>query len=183
MQATQTPCVEVVLDLDSTVHTGTGTASSREWAIRIAASLCESWAREGACVALRYGQTAIAHGSGSSQVATLLDALARVPGEEAGACPSLCEIVKTTQKRNAVDLRVVITTDRALQHHESWFPALPKHCVIALSAEAFASDRPGNAESLSLDWVARDIPLIEVTQPENVAAQVRRGLEEASHVL
>lgn len=184
MQATQTPCVEVLLDLDSAVHAGTGAASSREWAIRIAASLCESWTREGACVALRYGQTAIPHGSGSSQVAALLDALARVPGEDAAPCPSLseiCEGLKTTPKRNTVDLRVVITTGHALQRFKSAFPASPKHCVIALDANAFDDATPGNTAPVG--GAGLDAPLIQVTEPENVAAQVRRGLEEASRVL
>lgn len=176
MQATQTPRVEILLDLEAQNHAGHGADSSREWAIRIAASLCESWAQGGASGALRCGALSIAYGSGSRQIGMLLDALARVPLEEA-FCPPLSELLESATSKNTPDLRVVVTTDRALSRFEGSFPARVRSCVIALSASGF------EGEAAPEIVAPHGVALVRVTGAEDVAAQVRNGLREASRAL
>ncbi|MCS6775233.1 MAG: DUF58 domain-containing protein [Chloroherpetonaceae bacterium] len=84
MQATRWPRVQVLLYLNGAPG---GPDSTREWCIRVAATLCRGWVLQGAEVSLRLMD------AGHEQTVTgapeaMLDALARLPAISPSACGS-----------------------------------------------------------------------------------------------
>jgi uncharacterized protein (DUF58 family) len=77
LEANSRPMIQIVVDADPSVHVGNGPASSREWAIRLAASFAKGWLEDGAQVGLAWGGHDVAPTSGQSQACRILDALAR----------------------------------------------------------------------------------------------------------
>jgi hypothetical protein len=161
LQSETLPLAQVVLDVDPAVHAGTGPHSSREWAIRIAASFLSGWIGQGAEVEAIFGGRRIAPGDRSvpARRAKFLDALARIRPE---ATTTLAETLDLPACREFVGFRVVITTDIALGrmgHRQS--PGIEERFVV-LEASAFGD--PGlrgssPQESLPIrPWVVVDDP-------------------------
>ncbi len=114
LQSSAVPPVQVVLDVDPSMHRGEGPGGSREWAIRIAASFVDAWIGAGAEVELVVGGLAIRAGGGpvAGRRAGLLDALARVgPGPSIGLVEAFD---RPDCRRFGAGLRVVVATDLAL---------------------------------------------------------------------
>jgi uncharacterized protein (DUF58 family) len=77
LQSSARPMVLIALDDEPSHHRG----ESREWAIRVCASLCESWLEQGAEIALWLRGHVIGPAAGQQHRQRLLDALARLPDE------------------------------------------------------------------------------------------------------
>jgi len=75
LQSSARPMVLIALDDEPSHHQG----ESREWAIRLCASLCESWLEQGAEIALWLRGEVIGPAAGQRHRHNLLDALARLP--------------------------------------------------------------------------------------------------------
>src|SRR5581483_4791016 len=80
-QANARPMVQLILDADSRVHSGGGRDGSREWAIRIVASLAKGWLEAGVELGAAWNGESFPPASGPNQVNLLLDGLAKLPGE------------------------------------------------------------------------------------------------------
>src|SRR5207244_3192001 len=81
LQSNARPLVQVVLDADPAMHAGDGPHGSREWAVRVAASLCEGWLEQGAEVMLVLPGRVVPADGGRRQRRRVLDALARLPDD------------------------------------------------------------------------------------------------------
>ena len=169
--------MQVLLDTDPAVHAGRGADSSREWAIRIAASLCEAWLDQGAEVEGIFHGRLIPASAGIAHRRALLDALARLP--DAGD-PALAETLADPACRNFTDgLRVIVTTDLALS-------LLPANWGAAGERAMSSSTRtpsPGRAPRRSGKSPPASLPLrvhpwIWVDDPARVAAQMGRPRKE-----
>jgi uncharacterized protein (DUF58 family) len=110
LQANARPVVQLVLDTDPRVHVGDGPDGSREWAIRVLASLAKGWLTAGATLGVAWDRHIIAPSSGSRHLETLLDALAKIPDSTES---TLAEELDAAACRNFADgLQVIVTTDR-----------------------------------------------------------------------
>ena len=76
---------------------GEGADSTREWAIRIVASLAKGWLTQGATVGAAWDGQFIPPSSGARHLETLLDALAKIPETTDG---TLVEVLDTPPCRN-----------------------------------------------------------------------------------
>lgn len=142
VQSSCVPRVRVVLDLDPSVHRGTGPDGSFEWAIRAAGSLAEGWARDGAEVSLVLGPRTVVGRGGSVNVniAAYLDALARV-GPLAGDPPA--------PARDRAGLEILVTTDLR--------EGRDAPLVVRLRAEGFAGGSELHSPDLA-GWMVIDGP-------------------------
>ena len=79
VQSNAVPRVQIVLDSHAAAHAGSGPDGSREWAIRVAASLAEGWIAQGAEVELVLDGRSILPRGGSARARSraVLDAMAR----------------------------------------------------------------------------------------------------------
>jgi uncharacterized protein (DUF58 family) len=111
LQSTSRPVVLIVLDADAAVHSP-GVDGSREWAIRVFASLAKGWLETGAQVGAAWDGAFFTPTSGTQQVARILDALARLPHSGHRA---LGDFLRTpTIARVRTGIRVGVTTDVGL---------------------------------------------------------------------
>jgi len=76
----------VILDTRAHLYDGIGPDDGFEWAIRIAASLCERWLGEGADVELRCGDHRV-RDRDPMVLSRMLDVLAQIKADDAGAPP------------------------------------------------------------------------------------------------
>lgn len=158
LQANSRPVIQIVLDADPSVHVGTGPDSSRESAIRVAASLAQGWLEEGAQVGLAWGGHDVPPASGQAQLHKLMDALAGLPD----TCETpLTEVLACPRCRGFRDgLQVIVTTDRAHAHQGCGACAAEDQRWVVLKAEAFgesatnAAHRPGPPAWLFLESAA-----------------------------
>ncbi len=72
LQSNARPVIQLVLDTDPRIHCGTGTNGSREWAIRIVASLAKGWIESGAQVGLACANVELPPASGVAQSMSFL---------------------------------------------------------------------------------------------------------------
>lgn len=126
--------IQLVVDVAPEVHGGDGANGSREWAIRIAASLAERWLADGARVELVAGERAVPPGWGGDQRRRILDELALIPA----ACPGLQEVLGAASRRFRGGLQVVISTDRGLSAFEDDPAGSVKRRWLVLCAAGFA---------------------------------------------
>jgi uncharacterized protein (DUF58 family) len=111
LQANARPVIQLVLDTDPQSHFGDGPDSSREWAIRIAASLGKGWLEAGAQVGAVWNGEVFPPDSGQPQSRRLLDSLARLP-EASG--PTIADTLRMPACRGFREgLQVIVTTDAA----------------------------------------------------------------------
>ena len=116
VQSNAVPRVQIVLDAHPAAHAGSGPDGSREWAIRVAASLAEGWIRQGAEVELVLDGALVPARGGSARArsAAVLDALARLgPGVRPDPRRIAAPIAEC--RRRDGGLRVVVTTDVGLR--------------------------------------------------------------------
>src|SRR5207244_872529 len=132
------PVIQLVLDADLQVHAGAGSHSSREWAIRIAASLAQGWLQTGAQVGAVWNGQAIPAASGPQQLHRLLDSLARLPQMPG---PDLSECLASPACRGFRDgLQVIVTTDTALARIEQSYLGRGEQHWVVLRSAAFSDD-------------------------------------------
>ena len=175
LQTNSRPVVQFVVDTDSHAHTGRGRDSSREWAIRIAASLARGWLETGAQVGAVWHGQVIPAASGRTQLHRLLDSLALLPDTPG---PSLAETLANPPCRSFTDgLQVIVATDaafdpRASCRDDDW------RLWVVLRANAFAgSERDGAGSGAR----CRRPPWLWIDARERIPALLRSGWKEARH--
>lgn len=177
LQSNAKPVIQIVLDADPRIHSGSGANSSREWAIRIAASLAKGWLEDGAQVGLAWGNYDIPPSSGNSQAHKILDALASLPDT---VDKPLTEVLACPRCRGFRDgLQIIVTTDRAHIHTGcSTCFSEDQHWVI-LTAAAFA-DKVDAATHLCEEH-KQPKPWLRIDSPAEIPALLRTGWREARH--
>ncbi|HEY1380091.1 MAG TPA: DUF58 domain-containing protein [Gemmataceae bacterium] len=174
LQSNARPVIQVVLDADPRVHAGSGPDSSREWAIRVAASLAKGWLEDGAQVGLAWGGHDLAPSSGHRQLHAILDALAALPDHldrplaEVLACPK-CRAFRD-------GLQVIVTTDRTHVHHGCEACETDDRRWVVLRAGAFAE--PPNGVPQQPPGVR---PWLWIDAADQIPARLRGGWREARH--
>lgn len=158
LQSTARPLVLVALDDHPASHAGEGPSGSREWAIRVAASLCEAWMKEGAEVAAPIGGNYFTPSAGTAHHRNLMDAFARLDGPT----PAPAELLGQGEWQKFRGTRVVVTTDRGL----AGLPRLGEGVLaVVLQAGAFDGQLPVAPPQEAWLWI---------DDPVRVAAQARR---------
>jgi uncharacterized protein (DUF58 family) len=175
LQSPAHPLVQIVVDTDPRVHGGQGADSSREWAIRIAASFMEGWLRDGAQVEAVIGGALFPGKAGAAQIPVLLDALARVLPELGLSLAQLSE--RPAWKNFDGGLRVVITTDRALAEVSAAVLRDTRQRFVVLRADSFIDEQPAAHPSAALPVE----PWILIDGPANVPASLRTTRKETAH--
>jgi hypothetical protein len=172
--------IQLVLDADARVHRGQGPDGSREWAIRIVASLAKGWLEAGAQVETVWNCQVIPAASGQQQLHRLLDGLAKLsdaPG------PALRETLASSACRDfRGGLQVIVTTDTALACCGLSFTADDQRHWVILRAAAFgktASESAGASPSGEAGLPLRPWLLIE--SAERIPALLRGAWKEARH--
>ena len=113
LQSNARPVIQLVLDADPRVHAGDGPDGSREWAIRIVASLAKGWLEAGAQVGAVWDGQVIPPASGQRQLHRLLDGLARLP-DDTGTVAGRRRWPGRRCRGFRDGLQVIVTTDLAL---------------------------------------------------------------------
>ncbi len=172
-QASANLLMQVVLDVEPAVHGGRGPDGSREWAIRIAATLIEVFLARGALVELLVGDRAVSTGSGGLQRERLMDTLARIPADPSTTLRTI--LASRPARRFRDGLQAVITTDRSLD--QPGVAALWSRSAraIVLRAGAFEASRGGHDEHAPRLPVR---PWIELNDADDVRGQFRRAWRE-----
>jgi uncharacterized protein (DUF58 family) len=165
LQSQSRPVLLLVLDADPTVHTA-GDEGSREWAIRVAASLAKGWLEAGAQVGLAFAGQYFAPNAGGEHLTRLLDALATV----GDSTVSLAEVWADPQVRaDPSGVWAVVTSDAGR------VPDGPGRDVrrVALDRAGFGGE-PGQTTEPSRDW-------LHIPTAADAPHQLRHGTPEASH--
>jgi uncharacterized protein (DUF58 family) len=174
-QANARPAIQLVLDADPSVHAGSGTDSSREWAIRIAASLARGWIEEGLEIGAAWDASTIRAASGSAQVYRLLDSLSKLPDRTE---MSLSELLARPACRDFNNgLQVIVTTDVALTraHLTSWRDEDRRWIIL----QAGGFDQASAFSTRSPRLPVR--PWLFFDGPEQLPVLLRSGSNEARH--
>ncbi|MBI3407338.1 MAG: DUF58 domain-containing protein [Planctomycetes bacterium] len=175
LQANARPVVQLVLDADPGIHSGNGPDSSREWAIRIVASLAKGWLEAGAQVGAVWNSQVFPAASGQHQSTRLLDALAKIPQ---AAERHLADVLAGPACRGFHEgLQVIVTTDRALAELSGLRPAGHQRWIV-LRAEAF-SESP--TPSLLAPVRLPVHPWLWIDSRERILPLLRGGWKEAQH--
>ncbi len=165
LQSHSRPVVLLVLDADPTFHTA-GDDGTREWAIRVTASLAKGWLEAGARVGLAVGGVFLAPDAGERHSINLLDALARL-GDTA---PPLAEVLADPRVNgDPAAVRVVVASDAG---------ALP---VVAFGRDVrrVILERAGfgGEAAMTSDGTA----WLTIPSAADAPHQLRHGTPEASH--
>jgi uncharacterized protein (DUF58 family) len=174
LQSNAVPRIQIVLDAHPAAHRGSGPDGSREWGVRVAASLAEGWSREGAEVelVLDRGRFPARGGTPRARSAALLDALARL----APSCDrTLAELLRLPECRSDGGLRVIVTTDIGIRDGGGEVWQRPGDVWIVLQAAAFGSDE---ASGLTEPFLLPVTPWIRIDGPEHVTTCLRRPRKE-----
>jgi uncharacterized protein (DUF58 family) len=177
LQANARPVVQLILDLDPSAHVGYGPDSSREWAIRVGASLAKGWLAGGVEVSGVWNGQMIPAASGPNHLQALLDNLARLPDAVTG--PLLSEAMASAACRNFTHgLQVIVTTDisvkaarlpRLMPDQQRW---------VILRAQGFlASSAPPSVDMARLPIR----PWLLIDHAEQIPSLLRGGWLEAQH--
>jgi uncharacterized protein (DUF58 family) len=176
LQSNARPVIQLVLDADPRVHAGDGPDGSREWAVRIAASLAKGWLEAGAQVGAVWNGQAVPPASGPRQLHRLLDGLARLPDVPG---PSLAETLSHPACRGFRDgLQVIVTTDLAVAGGSRASSADDQQRWVVLRAAAFG-DSPGPPSGPPGGLPRR--PWLWIDSAERIPALLRGGWKEARH--
>jgi uncharacterized protein (DUF58 family) len=173
VQSNAIPRVRIVLDAQPAAHAGSGPDGSREWAIRVAASLAEGWIGQGAEVELVLDGAHVPSPGGSARArsAALLDALARLAP---GGARELAALLDDDERRGRDRaLRVVVTTDVGLRGLGAEARRRDGDRFVVLNAGAFGAERGGGTTA---PWPVA--PWIKIDGPGRVATCLRRAGKE-----
>ncbi|HEV3144542.1 MAG TPA: DUF58 domain-containing protein [Gemmataceae bacterium] len=175
LQSNTRPVIQLILDVDSRVHLGSGADSSREWAIRVAASFASGWLNAGAQIEAVWGGQIIPATSGQTHLHRLLDGLAMLPDT---VMPALPEILASVDCRSCSNfVQVIITTDIACLKMDSTSRHGERQCWVVLHAEGFAG-----AESTRPHLDCAPIqPWLWLASAADVPGALREGWKEARH--
>ncbi len=170
LQSNARPLVQLILDADADVHVGAGADSSREWAIRILASLAEGWLEEGVEVSGLWNDTFIPSSAGAGQARTILDSLACLPDSS----PKLVELLQHPACRSfSQGLQIIVTTDLALAKMGRVHSSEDQRWVV-LCSRAFDEKVPA-LDSLPVK------PWLLIENIDAIGETLRTGWVEARH--
>lgn len=172
------PSIQIILDTHSEGHSGAGTDSSREWAIRIAASLAAGWLEQGAQIETVIQGKALAMAGGMGQKRKVLDALARIAATGDLTLTDLLQLPVCRKPQSSIT--VLITTDTALQTPAVDHARLRGMLVIALRTEGFIDSDETSMPFASTGQLPIQ-PWIEVTNPEELPTLFRKTWKGAAH--
>jgi uncharacterized protein (DUF58 family) len=165
LQSHSRPVVLVVLDADPAVHTP-GDNGSREWAIRVAASLAKGWLEAGAQVGLASGGTYLAPNAGGGHLTALLDALSRL-GDTA---PPLADVLADPRvKADPAGVRVVVTSDAGVLPADHSGRDVRR---VVLDRAGFGGEASAGSDGSA--W-------LHLPSAADAPHQLRHGTPEASH--
>jgi uncharacterized protein (DUF58 family) len=175
LQSNARPIIQLVLDDSPHVHSGEGPSSSREWAIRIAASFARGWLEAGAMVGAVWHGQVIPSSSGQQQLHRLLDGLARLPD---GPGPALEKVLAMPACRGPQEgLQVIVTTDVSLAEGRAFRPGRDQQRWVVLRAAAFSATLSPSAPPVSLPVR----PWLWIDGPQAVPGLLRGCWKEAQH--
>lgn len=176
LQSNSRPVIQLVLDADPRAHAGAGAGGSREWAVRVVASLAKGWLEAGAQVGVAWTGFELPSASGPAQLHKLMDALAALPDDVGGP---LVELLACPVCRGFRDgLQVIVTTDRAHAHSDCGACAADDQRWVVLTAGGFTD---------AVDVVPRcdhgvcAEPWLRMNSADEVPARLRGGWREARH--
>jgi uncharacterized protein (DUF58 family) len=174
-QSNARPRIQLILDADPRVHAGHGPDGSREWAIRIVASLARGWLEAGVAVGAVWDGTAVKPASGAPQGNMVLDSLAKLPDSTE---TSLGELLTQPICRDFDNgLQIIVTTDQALQNARLSQGRNDRRRWVLLQAQAF--DRSRVQETHASRLPIR--PWILIAGPDRVPALLLGESNEARH--
>jgi uncharacterized protein (DUF58 family) len=175
LQANSRPIVQFVLDADPTVHAGYGPDSSREWAIRIVASLAKGWLAAGVEVGAVWNGQEISPASGPEQLKRLLDSLARLRDTEGS---SLSETMSGRVCRKFTNgLQVIVTTDIGMNGADPSRGDEDQRWVVLQTKGFLAQGNQPAATSPHLPIC----PWLLIDAPQHIPPLLRGGWKEAFH--
>jgi uncharacterized protein (DUF58 family) len=165
-QAMSSPRCQVVLDADPHVHRGLAPSGSREWAVRVAASVVEALLRQGVSVEAVWNGRVYPADAGPGHLRRLLDSLARLP---ATTCCGLTDLLRLPAcRRFSEGVQIVVTTDFGLAGVTER-GSLRRSRFVVLSAAAFSGESAAEQTHLpARAWIRLD-------QPDRVAEQFRQA--------
>jgi uncharacterized protein (DUF58 family) len=177
-QAMACPRVQIVLDLHPESHAGQGPDSSREWAIRIAASIAEAALTQGGLVELVLNDAVVPPAAGTMQQQRILDTLACV-GEE--AVRSLGEVLAEPICQPSGGLQLILTTGRGMSRLAEPGMARRGRYWVLLAQDAFCRHKTllGKTGAAGRDEPDRDAAaegggrVFWITNPEQVVQQMQ----------
>lgn len=176
LESPSRPTIQLVLDVDERVHVGSGRDSSREWAIRIAASFAQGWLKAGALVGLIWDGHDIPPASGQAQKVRILDSLASIPD---GCQTPLASVLSCPRCQRFRDgLLVIITTDRLEGAHLCLTCEAEHYRWVVLSCQAFA---PSEAMPSPTRGKLGVTPWLWLDSIEAIPVALRGGWREAQH--
>ncbi len=172
-QASANISLQILLDVDPNNHVGQVPSSSREWAIRIAASMIEEFLGRGALVELQAGDARVGIGGGPTQRNRLLDTLARIP-ERSNLGLADC-LGSATFRGFRSGLQTVITTDLGLLALPPELRTGRRSRLILLHTSAFnARTRKMNIQALGVR------PWVEIQNAQDIPAAFRKAWREVA---
>jgi uncharacterized protein (DUF58 family) len=175
-QSNARPIIQLILDTDPRVHAGSGPTSSREWAIRIVASLAKGWLEAGAQVGAVWNGRSIPAASGKNQLHLLLDSLAKLPDAHGPALAAT--LANSVCRAFTGGLQVIVTTVASvIQVGHSYFDQEQQRWVV-LQERAFTDHTAGPPLSLPRLPVR---PWLWINDPERIPSMLRGGWKEAQH--
>lgn len=176
LQANARPVVQLVLDTDPASHVGRGPDSSREWAIRIAASLARGWLVAGVEVGGVWQRQVIPPAAGPRQISALLDSLARLPDAEGP--PLQATLALPACRGFSSGLQIVVSTDLgASRTPRGSLQTDYRRWVILQTSGFLNADGSGSLPKPRLPFH----PWLLVSRPEQVPGLLRGGWREARH--
>jgi uncharacterized protein (DUF58 family) len=165
LQSNSRPVVLLVLDADPVVHTP-GPDGSREWAVRVTASLAKGWLEAGAQVGLAWGETVLPPQAGGAQLTRLLDELARVGP---AARPLATVLADPRVKAATSGVAVVVASDATEAP-----PANDDRRWVVLACAGFGGPADAAPGRHRRAWLA-------IPDAAAVPHALRHGTAEASH--
>jgi uncharacterized protein (DUF58 family) len=176
LQSNARPVIQIVLDADPRIHAGAGENGSREWAIRIVASLAKGWLEQGAQVGLAWAGFDIPPSSGIKQTHKILDALAALPGSIDKPLADVLDCPKCRGFRDG--LQVIVTTDRSRIPGRCDSCATDDRRWVILASSGFTAGNDINSSSIH---ALHSKPWLLIDAVEEIPAQLRNGWREARH--
>ncbi len=153
LQARSRPSIQIILDVETGVHAGDGRDGSREWAIRVAASLSRHCIEEGMIVGLVVRDKVLPMDGGRQHLVRILDALAEIPNDTSMSLPEVLTRREVPSLRNG--LQLVVTTFQALRREPSLVLRQPRLRIIAIDEACFCEAPPEAREPsvVRVPWV------------------------------
>jgi|GEM_PF-223026 len=175
LESNSRPVIQLVLDVDDTIHTGAGLLGTWEWAVRVAASFAKGWLEVGAQVGLAWADGEIPCASGTKQMRKMLDQLAMMQTSKGKPVSKVLACPQCSRFRDG--LQIIITTDLSNPgHHCHGCVSESQRWVILESSRFTGICATGlkKEKRISRPWLVLD-------GAAETAEKLRGGWREARH--